>query len=86
MHICVCWVRVVWSLMSDPHPMSPRPSSLSHISGQSQILYGRVTAGVISVFRTHNIEREYDTTEEQLGRLDETIRANVMKRQPGQAA
>ena len=42
--------------------------------------------GVISVFRTHNIEREYDTAEEQLGRLDETIRANVMKRQPGQTA
>ena len=39
--------------------------------------------GTISVFRTHNIEREYDTPEEQLGRLDEVIRANVMKRQPG---
>ena len=37
-----------------------------------------------SVFRTYNIEREYDTMEEQLSRLDETIRANVMKQQPGQ--
>ncbi|GAX75644.1 hypothetical protein CEUSTIGMA_g3088.t1 [Chlamydomonas eustigma] len=40
--------------------------------------------GAISVFRTHNIEREYDTLDEQLSRLDETIRANVMKQQPGQ--
>ena len=39
--------------------------------------------GTISVFRTHNIEREYDTLEEQQGRLDEVIRANVMRRQPG---
>ncbi len=36
-------------------------------------------SGSISVFRTHNIEREYDTIDEQLSRLDETIRANVMK-------
>lgn len=35
--------------------------------------------------RLHNINREYDTTEEQLSRLDAVIRANVMKAQPGTA-
>jgi hypothetical protein len=40
--------------------------------------------GVVTVLRTHNIDREYDSVGEQLSRLDETIRANVMKQQPGQ--
>lgn len=35
--------------------------------------------GTVSVFRTFNIDREYDTKEEQLERLDQVIRDNVMK-------
>ena len=35
--------------------------------------------GKISVLRTYNIEREYDTIEEQLLRLDETIRGQTME-------
>lgn len=31
----------------------------------------------------YNIDREYDTADEQLSRLDACIRANVMKAQPG---
>jgi len=42
--------------------------------------------GSVSVFRLFNVSKEYDTIDEQLSRLDETIRANVMKQQPGQLA
>jgi hypothetical protein len=31
------------------------------------------------------VHREYDTPEEQLSRLDDVIRQNVMKAQPGAA-
>ncbi|KAG1657267.1 hypothetical protein FOA52_010838, partial [Chlamydomonas sp. UWO 241] len=41
--------------------------------------------GSVQVLRTHNIDREYDTAEEQVYRLDETIRANVMKQKAGEA-
>lgn len=33
----------------------------------------------------YNIDREYDLPEEQLSRLDDVIRTNVMKAQPGAA-
>ncbi|KAJ9517697.1 hypothetical protein QJQ45_003985 [Haematococcus lacustris] len=39
--------------------------------------------GQVSLFRLYNVDREYDTAEEQLSRLEEVIRANVMKAQPG---
>ncbi len=37
----------------------------------------------VSRDRLYNVDREYDTPEEQLSRLDDVIRANVMKTQPG---
>eukprot|EP00798_Chlamydomonas_sp_ICE-L_P023736 gene23736-9292_t len=40
-------------------------------------------SGAVSVFRLYNIDREYESVEEQVSRLDDTIRANVMKQQAG---
>ncbi len=40
-------------------------------------------SGAVSVFRLYNIDKEYDSMEEQLSRLDDTIRANVMKQTAG---
>lgn len=38
-----------------------------------------------SLCRLYNVDREYDLPEDQLSRLDEVIRTNVMKAQPGAA-
>ena len=35
--------------------------------------------GSVSVFRLFNIDQEYDSLDEQLGRLEEVIKQNVMK-------
>ncbi|KAF5827261.1 WD40-repeat-containing domain protein [Dunaliella salina] len=42
-------------------------------------------SGRVSVFRLFNVDREYDLPEDQLSRLEEVIRTNVMKAQPGAA-
>mmetsp|Transcript_1059 Transcript_1059/g.1511 ORF Transcript_1059/g.1511 Transcript_1059/m.1511 type:complete len:210 (-) Transcript_1059:202-831(-) len=42
--------------------------------------------GKVRCYRIHNVEREYDTLQEQQDRLEEVIKANVMKSQPGLAS
>ncbi|KAG2453598.1 hypothetical protein HYH02_001816 [Chlamydomonas schloesseri] len=41
--------------------------------------------GTVKAYRLFNVSHEYDTLEEQLGRLDSVIKANVMKKETGQA-
>lgn len=41
--------------------------------------------GTVKAYRLYNVSHEYDTLEEQLGRLDAVIKANVMKKETGQA-
>jgi len=52
-------------------------------SPNSPVAVCGTTDGRVQVLRLHNVHREYDTPEEQLSRLDDVIRQNVMKAQPG---
>jgi hypothetical protein len=56
------------------------PLSCLLFSNNSPVVVCGGADGKVTVLRTFNIDREYETNEEQLGRLDQVISDNVMKK------
>lgn len=68
------------------HSKCPVKQSCLLFSPSSPVVVCGGEDGRVRVYRLVNVDREYDSREEQVERLDETLRANAMKAAPAHPA
>lgn len=68
------------------HSKCPAKQACVVFSPNSPVVVCGGEDGGVRVYRLFNVDREYDMLDEQLERLEDTLRANAMKAAPGTRA